>query len=431
MNKIRYSSILGTFVALTFLCSVSVLLLTSFANAQYHVDLTPSLTIGEMYDDNIYLDPDHEKSDYLTMVSPGFNLDLVGHHTTLGLRYAPTFVRYADETDNNTIRHAGTLTFGQDLGQYLRFDLTDTYTKTEEPIETIDTIVDVRQARLPYQRNTGSASFTYTFGPEDSITAGYRHSLLQNDDPTIDDGREQGPFATATLWMNVKNGLEFSYNYTDAKFSRDVGRPSDDYTGQSGGVRYIYRFNPHQRCSIGYNLTTREFDGTTEDYKVHDGTVGYEQALSPDLSVTLGAGYFKQDNERTSDESGISYNAAITKLFHRGSVMIGGAGGWHEAYLEADRTGFSRFWSVNAHLEYQLLEPLTGFAGGSLHHDRGGRGREWNTYEGNCGLSWSFLRWFTAGLEYRYAKRNDDVDTDDYTDNQVMLTITASRLFRW
>jgi len=431
MNKMRYSSILGTFVTLTFFCSVSVLLLTSFANAQYHFDLTPNLTIGETYDDNIYLDPDHEKSDYITTVSPALNLDLVGQHTRLGVRYAPTFVRYADETDNNTVRHAGTLTFGQDLAQNLRFDLSDTYTKSEEPIETVDTIVDVRHTRRSYQRNTGSAGFHYIFGPENSITAGYRHSLLKNDDPTIDDGRVQNPFATATLWLNVKNGLEFNYDYTDANFSRGVGISADDYTGQSGGVRYIYRFNPHQRCSIGYNLTTRNFDGSTEDYKVHEGTVGYEQAVSRDLSVTLGAGYFKRDNDRSSDQSGPSYNAAVTKLFQRGSVTIGGAGGWHEAYLEADRTGFSKFQSAYTRLEYRLLEPLTGFAGGSLSHDKDDTDREWNTYQGNCGLRWAFLRWFTAGLEYRYAKRKDDVYAGEFTDNQVMLTVTASRLFRW
>jgi len=411
---------------------ILVLFIASFAYAQYHFELTPSLTISEMYDDNIYLDPDNEKSDYLTMVSPGFNLDLVGHHTTLGLRYAPTFVWYADETDNNTVRHAGTLTFGQDLGQYLRFDLSDIYTKSEEPLEETVGIEGVRHTRNTYQRNTGSASFRYIFGPDNSITAGYRHSLLQNDDPTIDDGTEQNPFATATLWLNVKNGLEFSYDYTNANFSRDDGLPAeDDYTGQSAGVRYIYRFNPQQRCSVGYTLTTRDFDGTTEDYKVHDWSAGYEQDISADFSLTLGAGYFKQDNDTSSDESGVSYNGSLTKRFHRGSVTIGGAGGWDEAYLDAERRGFSRYQSVTGTLEYQLLAPLTGYGGGSFRHDQDETDREWNTYAANCGLRWTFLRWFTAGLEYRYAKRNDDVDADDYTDNQVMLTITGSRLFRW
>jgi Putative beta-barrel porin 2 len=408
-----------------------VLFFVPFALAQYHFELTPSLTMGEQYDDNIFLTPDHKKSDYITTVSPGFNLDLVGHHTQLGVRYAPTFVWYQSRASDDTVRHAGTLTLGHDLAENLRFDLSDTYTKSEEPIETIDTIVDVRHTRRPYQRNTASASLHYIFGPENSITAGYRHSLLENDDPTIDDGREQNPFATATVWMNVKNGLEFSYAYTDATFSRDVGPPADDYTGQSGGVRYIYRFNPHQRCFVGYTLTTRNFDGATEDYKVHEGTVGYEQDVSRDLSVTLGAGYFRQENDRSSDESGPSYNAAITKRFQRGSVTIGGAGGWHEAYLEAERRGFSRYESVMGTLEYRLLEPLTGFAGGSLRHDKDDTGREWDTYQGNCGIRWAFLRWFTAGLEYRYAKRKDDVHADEFTDNQVMLTLTASRLFRW
>jgi Putative beta-barrel porin 2 len=408
-----------------------VLFVAPFAQAQYHFDLTPNLTIGEMFDDNIYLDPDHEKSDYITTVSPGLDLDLLREHTRLRLSYAPTFVRYADHADDNTVRHAGTLTFGQDLAENLTFDLTDTYTKSEEPIETVDTIVDVRHTLRSYQRNTGSASFNYIFGPEDSITAGYRHSLLKNDDPTIDNGRIQDPFATATLWMNVQNGLEFSYDYTDANFSRGVGTPADDYTGHSAGVRYIYRFNPHQRCSVGYNLTTRDFDGLTEDYKVHDWSAGYDQEISSDFSISLGAGYFKRDNDTSSDQSGPSYKAAVTKTFQRGSVTIGGAGGWHEAYLEADRTGFSKFQSAYTTLEYRLIEPLTGFAGGSLNHDKDDTDRQWSTYRANCGVRWAFLRWFTAGLEYRYVKRKDDVYADKFTDNQVLLTLTGSRLFHW
>ena len=39
-----------------------VLFIASFANAQYRFELTPSLSISEMYDDNIYLDADHETS---------------------------------------------------------------------------------------------------------------------------------------------------------------------------------------------------------------------------------------------------------------------------------------------------------------------------------------------------------------------------------
>lgn len=50
---------------------VMMLLFAPFAYAQYHVELTPNLTIGETYDDNIYLDPNHKKSDYITTASPG------------------------------------------------------------------------------------------------------------------------------------------------------------------------------------------------------------------------------------------------------------------------------------------------------------------------------------------------------------------------
>lgn len=407
------------------------LLFPSFVFAQYRFELTPSITAGETYDSNIYLDPDHEKSDYITTVSPGLRLDLVGQHTNLALEYIPTLVMYASNTHYNTVDHLGTITLGHDLSQTLHFDLTDTYLKSEAPIEHIDTIVDVRHTRRSYQRNSGSASVRYTFGPEDTLTVGYRNSLLLNDDETLNDGRIQTPFVASTVWFNVRNGLEFSYDYTDAAFWRkDHGIAEDNYTGHTPGVRYIYRLSPHTRCFVGYTLTTRDFKGATEDYQVHQGIVGYEQAVSSDFSYTLGLGYFKQDIEHASGGEGPVYNASIVKRFYRGSITVGGAGGWHEAYLEANRTGFSKFRSVDASLDYQLLEPLTGYATGYYSHDKADTGRVWETYLTTCGLRWRFYRWYTVGLQYRYSKRRDHVYLDNFTDNRVMLTFSASRLFR-
>ncbi|MBW2035426.1 MAG: outer membrane beta-barrel protein [Deltaproteobacteria bacterium] len=104
------------------------------AFAKYHFDFTPSISVSEVYDDNIYLNSTNEKSDYITTVTPGFNLNMVSEKSHLELSYAPGFVWYDKEDQNDTVRHSGTLTFGQDLTQHFSFDLTDTYIKSEDPL---------------------------------------------------------------------------------------------------------------------------------------------------------------------------------------------------------------------------------------------------------------------------------------------------------
>ena len=255
------------------------------ASAQYHFELTPAISVNEQYDDNLYLESSNEVSDYITSVSPGITFGILSQKTTLDLAYSPTFVWYDDQDQNDTVRHSATLTFAQHLSEHVTFDLSDTYMKSEDPLEDTEDVEGVRTTRNTYERNTGSASLSLLFGPENSITGGYSHTLLENEDITLDDGTTQNPFGSLSYWFNVKNGIELSYDYTKAEFTRDDDSlPGDDYTGHGAGIRYIHRFTPHTRGNIGYDYTTRDFDGLEEDYEVHDGSIGYEHDFSADFS---------------------------------------------------------------------------------------------------------------------------------------------------
>ena len=413
------------------LISIVLLLPIQTSFAQSYVEFTPSISTGVEYDDNLFLDPANEVSDYITSISPGFSLTLLKQDTQLELAYAPTLVWYTEETVDNTVNHSGTLTFGQDLTEHLRFDLTDTALRSDDPLEDLEDVGGVRETREQYFTNNASASLRYLFGPENAFTVGYGNIYLKNDDTTLNDSRTQIPFATLTHRFNIRNSAEINYRYTKADFWIDNIPPSDDYTGHAAGVRYIYNFTLHTEGSLGYNLTTRNFDGNEEDYKIHDGSIGIEHAFSSDLSASAGAGYFMQDNDYSDDETGYSYDASIIRQFERGSINIGGAGGWEESYLATDRSGFIEYWSVDASADYQILEPLTLYADGSYRRNKDADDTEWNLLRGHCGLNWTFFRWFSLSLDYSYAERDDDVDRDDYSVNRVALYLTAGRLYRW
>ena len=65
------------------------------------VSVTPRISAGLTYDDNIYLDPSDEKSDVSTIVSPGIDLNLTSQTAELLLSYNPTYSVYTRFPENN------------------------------------------------------------------------------------------------------------------------------------------------------------------------------------------------------------------------------------------------------------------------------------------------------------------------------------------
>jgi hypothetical protein len=415
---------LTTFLVVCF-CLVPAL---SFARLEF----TPAISIGELYDDNIDLENTNKKTDWITTISPSINLNIISENGSLLFNYAPTIVRYKNQDQYNTLRHSGTLTFNENFSSHLRFNLTDTFTKSEDPIEQSIGIYGLRQTRSVYHRNDGDVSVTYLFGAEDTLRLGYNNSLLKNKDITLEDNTISSPSAGLTYWFNVKNGIELNYQRTLADFSReDNGTPSDAYTGNTAGIRYSYRFSQHTTASLAYDLNTRVFEGATENYDIHESNVNLTHSFKNDVLLSLSGGYFQLKNEHSPDDNGFSYNASLTKNFNRGNFTIGGSGGWREGYQEAIRTGLIKYWGADSHFSYQITERFENHASFSyMQNKEEATERKYKTYSGSYGWRWSFLRWFSLSVDYTRSDRRDEIDALSYVDNRVMMSLTANRVFR-
>jgi hypothetical protein len=436
----------------------TLIALSSMVFAQEQYTLTPSISVSETYDDNIFLENETlAVSDWITAVTPGIALDVQTPRHWLQLNYAPSIVRYRDFDVNDTVRHLGNILYHQDVTKDWRFDLTNTYIRSEEPLETTPGVEGVRtdprdRVRNPYQRNIGEAKVSYLFGREDMFSGGYRNNLLINDDITVDDGTIHEPFADYIQWFDQKHGMALSYRYIDANFTSDdpnrLAQP--DYTGHSPELRYLHRFDPQTSGSVGYVYSSRDFDQNTfrQDYTVHTATAGLEKNFDPQTYASATLGYFIRDTEElgrlpSDTESGPNFNLYLRRIFQRGSLFLGGAGGWDEQYLEAENRGFVEFWSVEAGVDYALLQPLTFYASGIYRDEKDENDVQTNTWRGSVGLRWAFHRYFSMALDYTHVSRDSDRegtlivngfvvnDIEDYESNRVMLILTGLRPIRW
>lgn len=400
--------------------------------AEHEIQIEPHISVSQVYDNNIYLDSENEKSDSITTVSPGIDLGISSSRSLLSISYTPTWVRFHEYDQNNTVRQSGTLTYHHNVAEHMQFDLLNTYIKSEEALEEEGELERARDTRDVSQRNRGSVGFNYQFGREDELSFGYTHLYVKNEDVSMDDGTTQNPYASLRYWLNEGNGLECNYGYTNAIFWRDDDSQSgDDYAGHVAGLGYIHRFSPHTSASIDYEFTGREFEGITEDYAVHEESIGVDHSFSSTLSLSLRAGIFNQRNDRSEDERGHSYDASFEKRFDKASFSLGGRGGWDEIYLGAERRGFIRYWSATTRLEYHLMEPLHGYVSGSYRREKDSMDQERDAWNGSVGLRHDFLRWFSLLFDYSYRSRDDDDNTFNYSDNRITLTVTTRRPWRW
>ena len=112
-------------------CSVAIVIAVSllWCGSTWAQRQIPAISVNETYDDNIYLTRTDKTSDFITAVTPSLALNILSQHTKLGVSYAPSFVWYADYSENNTTRHLANAKWDQQLSQYLSFNLTDSYIK--------------------------------------------------------------------------------------------------------------------------------------------------------------------------------------------------------------------------------------------------------------------------------------------------------------
>jgi hypothetical protein len=405
------------------------------AHAQTRIEVTPMITVSETYDDNINLTRTNKVSDYITVVTPGVALNLSREHTNLQLNYAPSFYRYAENDDLNYTAQSAGLNFGQDLVQGLRFNLADTYLQSEDPLQDPQNIQGLRQTRNKYWTNITNASFGYTFGAQSQVNVGYSYYYYRNDEITLDDSTVQNPYANLTYWFDVKNGAEVTYGYTDAQFTRDDNLlAASDYTSNAAGMRYLRRFTPNSKGYVGYNYATFDYERfLPQDFGVHSGLVGLDHSFSPEYTVAASVGYFIRVNEITDNQDGPTYSASLIRRFAGGSITVGGNGGWSYENLQQGvglTSGFSQYYGGYVNGTYEILERVNIYGGLSYRHDKYTLDKS-DYFRGNCGVRWDFLRYYFVALDYSYIDRSEDLGLNEYTDNRIMLSIGASKLYQW
>jgi hypothetical protein len=431
---------------------------TSAFSLQY--TFQPRVSVTQEYTSNVFLSSDNEEDDWITIGSVGFTAAALGKTGGLEVSYDPSYARYDEFDENDTWRHDAGLRFWSDLGRSTRFEVTDAFLRTEDPLGEEDILAlrdgnviqegdpTIRTTRSTYYRNTANARLTHQFGREDSVYAGFTYGLRRSNDDQEEDNDYYSPSVGLNYWFGPKFGFESNAAYTKASFDQDsdfIGNGTDDFDNYAGMIRLIGRTGERFSVFAQHDQIYRDFDGDIDnDYMVYAPSAGIAYLVEKGLNLRLGAGYFYVDVDNDENEQGIFGNGQIDKTWtsERALLTLSALTGLDQSNFGAENVGLEKFAGVQGSAVYRLTRTLSWDVNGSYRYsdvigdaDSGtaeGTGENVHRYRAGSGFIFEPLKWMAIRLSYNFNKVNSDNNDDEYDEHRgfIKVTLTPDKPYR-
>ncbi|MGA1868802.1 MAG: hypothetical protein ACMUJM_09655 [bacterium] len=381
--------------------------------------LTPRISLGSQYEDTSgQYTPQDDDFDWSTTFSPGLLLELESPKTHASIDYNLELPRYHYNSYRNSTRHQAASVWEQNLGRHFRLELRDTYRESEEPLYESQVAESLREHYI-YNRNNGEVNFSYLFGAEDSLGFGYRNDYLYSDTASSEDSLRHEGFLNLDTWFTRQCGISVASSVTRGKFKEPQtsswNESMDNFYHYEGALTLNYRWGPSHRLFTRYEFLYQDFDKNdwtinTDDYRVHQGALGLELALSPNTIITTEGGHFEKDILTGGKKKGSTFSAAITTRWERATFNIEGSGGYDEDYFSVDDLGASEYTQTEGSFNYLLTENINLSTSVRFREDKFFRGnnpshRKDDLWYTMIGFSFSITRALTLTLNGSYTER--------------------------
>ncbi len=452
---------------------------------------TPRLSVEEEYTSNFFLTSDHEEYDFTTIVSPGFTTQLQGRTGSVSLNYDPAYHYNSDHTDYNSWAHRAGIAGTQQATRNTAINFTNSFLHTAEPTDTrsifsagnetsattqtsdsrptpsfdsgaapvfnssstpvfdssgnqgtriTNRYFSQRRSRETYFTNSANLGLTHQFGADDTIRVDYTYTILENDDPEIEDNQSHSPSVLVSYWL-VPNQwrVEAEGTYTRGIYDG----LSDDFNNWQGEFEVFKQLNRHLEGLIHYSHSSMLFDGDEEDYQIYNPSIGIRYASLEDTHIQVSVGYYLQDQKISEDDSGFIVNCDLEKTwtFRLATIQVSGASGYDIASLDAENLGFRLYYGGGINAQYRFSRFLNAYlfftyqwddypSGGSAAEEADGsfaeEDREDHNLEYGLGFSWQALSWLSTRIQGSSRLLKSTLHENDFIDNRVLLGITLS-----
>ncbi|HPE06931.1 MAG TPA: outer membrane beta-barrel protein [Smithellaceae bacterium] len=389
----------------------------------------PYIRVTGEYSDNLNLTADNQKKDFYTTITPGIRFSNMDAQSGVNLDASAGYVFYNRYDDLNYFTANVNLEARYLTSSHFNFYLRNAFIRSDDPREreyftvTQDNkfVLATETQRAVFWRNVIEPVVEYQFGPENRIGVRYRNNYYRSEDIANNDSIENyiGPFLT--YWFNRQHGISLDYGYTNGYFESDP-----DLNGHRVGGAYMLRFTPRATASLKGAYTKQTYTDDLLDYEIYETSVGLSYQFSPTLSAAAEVGYYWMEPTIGSKQDGVTFRVDITQLDARTTYRLSMQGGYTQDLFTSQNLGFREYYRATGSITHFLDRRLSVGCTGSVERAESEPDRRDTIWTAGANITYLPLQWLQVSLGYAYQQDDSNYAINEYKENRVMLSFTAT-----
>jgi len=377
--------------------------------------ISPSLTLREEYDDNIFLTKNDKVNDFVTRITPSVNLtyrtpiwDLILHEKFEWWYYA----KEHDSQNSNDANLSSKLTVIKNL---LYFDVTDTYSNVVLNPRGPSTPNNLTVNKTDSNTLNANPYMKYQLDPATAVLAGYTYTnIWYRSSDGINRQQHKGNLTLEHLFSEKLRTLLW-VEYVADRPERE--EPNNDQAAVIASA--VYTVDPRTKIdgTAGYRWI-RFSGGQDHNEPVYNGGVAYQFAENGQVELRA------SQLVSTSPTDGVVENAEQKVAVNYGKSLAVNATVYHRRnnYIEIGQT--DKATGVEAGLAY-MPNPRTAYRiSGRYEKDRYlPQDNSRDIYGASARAEYKLAEKTVVSLTYDYNRSTGQVETDNYTDNIIGLQL--------
>jgi len=276
--------------------AIGILLLFLYVESSLagEVRFTPYVGVTEYYSDNILLAPKgQEQGDFVTELSPAFDLQMIGNRFNANVNYQLQHLLYQKESNRNQTFNQLTATTSTELtADYLYLDVNANH--TQQIVDANQTVSNNNIALTDNRTNVSSISLSPSFRHSfDKLDANVRYTYSKLDyrrDELINSEQSGSNIRLNSPTRAI--GVTWALNYTQQKNDYETGSDSEY---KQGSIELGYRFSPRSSVYASRGKEENTFSvSNNQDIDDYFWSLGlnWQPSSRDSVSLSFGERYF-------------------------------------------------------------------------------------------------------------------------------------------
>lgn len=390
--------------------------------ASAKIKLTPKMTVEEKYTDNLFLDDQNEQDEWITTLSPGIDIIIDSRWIDLSLDYSFRYDYYKNNDDLTDFDFSGgqRANLGTTFFEGRPFTLLVDATISRETLDEREASSATNELinKSTVYDLTVNPQYRFRLGGQSSLVFGYIYDRTDHDDSRGDDS--QGHSARVSLLRELSVNTQISANYT---YKMNISDDEEDYNEQSYTLGLSQQLGPRTKISLEGGFSTVEYVDINDDQESFSWSADVNYRLSAPITLSLMSSQ-DFDNSATNGLTK-SRDASFMISYKKGSFAAGLETFWEQTdYIRTVREdeSYGGRFDLSIPLNSNLSSGLD--AEYKVSDFAGQIDNSVDQYSAGASLHYNIRRFLTS-INYEYRVYDADINTQDYTENTVILSVSV------